>query len=92
MIVSPSHLNSKSPHNKVARDLQNFSFVRNAAAVVTIPQYTVSGTVVDSDTGAVIRNFSVDFWTQFNTLSVARQDSIIERIIFDILAAKGVTA
>lgn len=74
------------------RDLENFQITRGAAAAVTLPQYTVSGTVVDSATGATIRTFNANFWTQFNNLAADRQDAIIAKIVLDLLAARGVTA
>ena len=42
-------------------DLQNFSVTRNGNVTVSVPRYTVTCTVTNSQNGGVIRDLSINF-------------------------------
>lgn len=42
-------------------DYQNFSITRNGSVTGGIPRYTITCNVVNSTSGALIRNFAVSF-------------------------------
>ena len=69
-------------------DLKNFSITRGGGQQVQMPRITVEGQLVNSETGAVVRDFtganSVDLWNVLRNSTVEEQEEII-RVIVDML-------
>lgn len=75
-------------------DLQNYSFVRGAGRRVPLPQYTVSFTVNDSTTGAVLYDFTganaLIFPDFVQTLTEAQMDNLVQRAVWFYLENQGI--
>jgi hypothetical protein len=66
-------------------DFQNFSITRLANQNVNIPRWSISLQVVDSQTGALIRDFTganaITFPQVLGQLTNAQQDEMVELIV-----------
>jgi hypothetical protein len=62
-------------------DLQNYSITKSGSKSVSLPIYTISGMVNDSQTGALLADFSgaksIVFPDVWATLTVAQRDDLI---------------
>lgn len=74
-------------------DLQEFSVVRQTATNVNIPSYRISGKLTDSETGAVLADFTdanaLAWPSVLSTLTVAQQDQIAGGIAQQLLSMKA---
>lgn len=75
-------------------DLQQFSVARNGTATLTnAPRWTISFQVCDSQTGAVIRDFtganSFTFPQVFAQFDAATQDAMVAKWCQDLIAARA---
>lgn len=70
-------------------DLQNFVITRGTAANLSVVRYTISGTVNDSKTGAVLLDFTganaVSFPAVLGNLTAAERDELIQLIALWLL-------
>jgi hypothetical protein len=66
-------------------DYQNVVITRRANRQITVPDYTVSLLVTDSQTGAVLHDFTgantIDLWNYLGTLSVQQQGLVIQAMV-----------
>lgn len=74
-------------------DLANFSVVRNGTvSLPAAPTWRISGLVIDSKTGAVLRDFTganaVDFPQVLGTLTQAQQDELVQSWVLAILSKR----
>ena len=76
-------------------DLQEFSVTRLATTVTlnSVPQWTISFTVSDSTTGAVLRDFTganaFTFPQVFAQFSASDQDDLVSRWVMDMIRKKA---
>ncbi len=71
-------------------DLANFAITRNGTATLTnAPRWTISGQVVNSKTGALIRDFTgasaLSFPQVFAQFAPADQDELVGRWVLDMI-------
>lgn len=71
-------------------DLQNYSVTRTGNTVTrAIPEFAISGQVCDSQSGAVLADFSgpnaILFPQVWATLTVAQRQQLVEKIARDLI-------
>lgn len=75
-------------------DLQSFSIVRAGNKSLTVPTWTVSFTVNDSTTGAVISDRTganaVDFPQVLGQMTAAQQDEFVAEVVMTLLRKRGI--
>lgn len=74
-------------------DLQNFSVTTRARARITVPRATISAQVTDSDTGAVLQDFTganaLLFPEVIDTLTTEESDAFLTYIAFWLIQKKA---
>ena len=69
-------------------DLQNHTVTRTGSSIaVSIPVYNISGEVIDSMTGAVLKTYNVNFPQILNQASQAQLEQLLGLIVRAIITA-----
>jgi hypothetical protein len=75
-------------------DLKSFTITPAGTGNVSVPKFTLSGQVVDSTTGALIRDFTgvnaVAFPAVLSTLTATDQLEMVQLIVLWLLQKKGI--
>lgn len=70
-------------------DLKNFSVIRAANKTLTVPTWDIAGQLIDSQTGALLQDFSganaVAFPQILGNLTVAQQNDFVTTVVRDLL-------
>ena len=73
-------------------DLQNFSVTRTGNTVNGIPEYAIEGQVCDSQSGAVLRDFTgangVKFPQILATVTAAQRDVLVQLLVRELIRIK----
>lgn len=70
-------------------DLKNFSIVRNGSVTASIPKFDISCDVVDSQTGAFIRNLSGVFPNSLAAYTNAEIEKAFTDMILQLILLKA---
>lgn len=74
-------------------DLQNFTVTAQAAANINVPRFTISCTVTDSQTGAVLADFTganaITFPGVLTTLTAQQRRDLLDLIVTKIIFQKA---
>lgn len=74
-------------------DLQNFSVVEAAAADVVVPSYIIEGQLADSNSGAVLADYTgenaIHFPQDLATMTVEQRNALLEQVFYNIVQIKA---
>ena len=70
-------------------DLMNFSIVRNGSVSVSVPRFTITCNVVNSQTGALFKTINTNFPALLTTFTNAEQEELLITLINKMIEIKA---
>lgn len=66
-------------------DLSNFSITRNGSVTTSIPKFDITCDVVDSQTGAFIKNLSGTFPNSLSNFTAAEIEEVFRALVLSLI-------